>query len=437
MLAFEQYEKHVKQLTGAAIAAARPDVVVKKHLARHGRFLQIADHTYDLGVGRVFLVAAGKAAIGMSETAVDILDEALTAGIVVGKADGWPQCPPPLTYHAADHPIPSSASVAAATAVEDLLSDTEPADLVLCLISGGTSALLTRPLIPLDQWQELNRALLHSGCTINATNDVRQRLDRVKGGGLARMAAPATCATLILSDVIGNRIEHIGSGPTVPITPQPDPAWGVLEQYNVWDHLSAATAEAVRDVLANPEPALPLDPNRLHHAIIGDVALAAKAAATEAERLGFDSRILTTYMEGEAKEVGRLAAALAKSAEPNSCLILGGETTVTVRGEGRGGRNQEAALAAAIALAGWPERVVASVATDAEDGPTPAAGAVVSGETAVQAEARGLDPADFLARNDSFNFFQRLGKGHVYAQRDTNVNDLLFVLRYGVVNSDR
>lgn len=431
MPTFEQHEAHVKQLTDAAIAAAQPDLVVKKHMARNGRSLQVGDYTHDLSVGRVFLVGVGKAAIGMSETAAAILGEALTAGVVVSKAESWPDCPAPLTYHAADHPIPSAASVAAATAVEKLLADTETADLVLCLLSGGASALLTQPVIPLAQWRELNQALLHRGCPINAVNDVRQRLDRIKGGGLARMAAPAVCATLILSDVVGNQIEHIGSGPTVPIDPGPEPAQRVLDRYQVWDHLSPATVEAIRDALADPEPVLPLDPNRLPHAIIGDVALAAAAAAAAAEELGFESRILTTYMEGEAREVGRLAAALAKSAEPNQCLILGGETTVTVRGEGRGGRNQETALAAAIALAGWPGRVVASVASDAEDGPTPVAGAFVSGETAVQAEEEGLDPADFLAGNDSFPFFQQLGRGHVRAQRGTNVNDLVFMLRYG------
>ena len=320
-----------------------------------------------------------------------------------------------------------------------MLAKTAPGDLVLCLISGGASALLTPPILPLEQWQRLVDALLASGCTINELNAVRKRMDRVKGGGLARLAAPAACVSLILSDVVGNPLDVIGSGPTVANPDPPALVGDILERYRVAERLGPDDWAAVSRlaVVSRPfrglEMATPAELGNIHNIIIGDVRQAALAAADAAAALGFDARLLTAQLEGEAREVARVVAALAKDAPPETCLVLGGETTVTLAGQGLGGRNQELALAAAIAIDGWPGCVVASFATDGDDGPTAAAGGLVSGETMTVARRLGLDAQSYLDNNDSYHFLEATGGLITTGQTGTNVNDRNFVLKYGVV----
>lgn len=320
-----------------------------------------------------------------------------------------------------------------------MLSQTKSGDLVLCLVSGGSSALLTQPLIPLDDWQQLNKVLLSSGCTIDEFNTVRRQLDRVKGGGLARLAAPAACVSLILSDVVGNPLAIIGSGPTVPSDDTPADALEVLERYHVESALEPSVWRRVTEALQD-NGHLQVEETELYNLIVSDVRQAARAAVVKARQLGFTAQLLTARLEGEAREVGRIAAAIAKDTPPGHCLIMGGETTVTLRGDGTGGRNQEVALAAAIALDGWPNVALASIATDGEDGPTDAAGAVVTGRAAGLGRDYGLEPHDFLDRNDSYTFFQQLDhksrddRSHRHliqtGPTGTNVNDLLFILTY-------
>jgi hydroxypyruvate reductase len=314
--------------------------------------------------------------------------------------------------------------------VIELVKGATAGDLVLCLISGGASALLTRPVIPLADWQEVVDRLLASGCTIQELNGVRKQLDEVKGGGLARMIAPAACVSLILSDVVGNPLDVIGSGPTTPNPESAAAALAVLERYGMREKLPAATWVHVENYLMQQMDSVLPAGEGVQHVIIGDVRQAAEAAAGAAAEMGFTAQVLTAQLEGEAREVGRVAAALAKDAPVNSCLILGGETTVTLRGDGMGGRNQELALAAAIALDGVPDVALASFATDGDDGPTGAAGAVVTGETAGLAHARQFDPHDYLARNDSYTFFNQLGGLIRTGPTGTNVNDLVLILKY-------
>lgn len=451
---YSAYQEHIRQLIQAAVSASDPAQAVERHLHRDGRLLTINEYTYDLVQGRVFLISLGKAAVTMGLAAVNILGNRLTAAILVTKKSNrdWGaeiEAAVPdtlagrLTLFQGGHPISDQDSVQAANAVIQMLSQTTADDLVLCLISGGASAVHTAPLIPLEEWQRLNDGLIASGCTINELNLVRRHLDRVKGGGLARLAAPAACISLILSDVVGNPLEMIGSGPTVFTSDAPSAALSILNRYGKAVRLNAAAWKRITEALGNNslyQDSLPL---YLDNIIVGDVSRAAQMSLVKAAQLGFLTQTLTTYLEGEAREVGRVAASLAKSLPPGRCLILGGETTVTVQGKGRGGRNQEMALAAAIALDGWRNIVVACFSTDGEDGLTPYAGAMVNGKTVSTARSKNLDPATYLDNNDSTSFFEQIEKGGEIDGRTavrphliktgptgTNVNDLVFILTY-------
>ena len=438
-LHFADYRQHVLKLFQAALAAVEPATAVSAHLQIFGRQLLIGQQqTYDLDQGRVFLVSVGKAAVPMAQAASRILGSDLHAGIVIAKTlPAALALPEPIAIYTGNHPVPGPDSVRATTAVHDLLQTTTAADLVLCLISGGTSALLSQPLLSLADWQALNQALLASGCPIDAFNTVRRQLDAVKGGGLADWAAPARVISLILSDVVGNPLAAIGSGPTVPGGSTPADALAVLDRYDVATRLDGGIVHRLQAALAKRPSltALPTPP----HFIVGDVRQAAHAALACAATLGFTTNLLTAQLQGEAREVGRVAAAIAKDMPPGHCIILGGETTVTLSGTGLGGRNLETALAAAIALAGEPDVALASLATDGEDGPTDAAGAMVTGETAVLAQQLRLAPRTYLNHNDSYHFFQQFDQMMAGSAppcllqpgpTGTNVNDLVIILRY-------
>jgi hydroxypyruvate reductase len=266
-------------------------------------------------------------------------------------------------------------------------------------------------------------------------NVVRKHLDQVKGGGLVRLAAPAPVVTLVLSDVVGNPLDAIASGPTVPDTSTWAEARAVFDRFALWDQVPSGVAERLRaDLPETPKPGDPLFV-RTQTVVVGSNLLACQAAASEAERLGFPSQVLTTYVEGEAREVGRVLAGLLREVDASGhpaarpcCLIAGGETTVTIRGQGLGGRNQELALAASLPLRGVPGVLLASVGTDGNDGPTDAAGAWVDGQTIERAAEAGLDPARFLAENDSYRFFDRLGQLIKTGPTNTNVNDIYILL---------
>lgn len=452
MLKYEEYQQHSEELFQAALEAADPGNAVRRILHRQGRRLRIGDTDFECGQGRVFVVSVGKAALPMAEAASAVLQEALYAASVISKRGGKEVENSPLAFHPhaqlmeGSHPVSGQDSVQATAEVIKCLAETTENDLVLCLISGGASALLTQPAVSLSDWQLLVNALLASGCTINELNTLRRQLDSVKGGGLARLAAPAQCVSLILSDVVGNPLEAIGSGPTVMVSESPAEALEILKRYEIADKIGAAAYGRIAGKLLETESSDASRPLRSEIFIVGDVKQAAEAAMTRAIELGFVSQIITAHLEGEAREVGRVIAAIAKDTLPGRCLIFGGETTVTLQGDGLGGRNLETALAAAISLSDWPNVALASVATDGEDGPTPAAGAVVSGWTAPYAMKEGLSAQEYLDRNDSYSFFRELDAltGALAQENDdyyppclvltgstgTNVNDLIFILTY-------
>ena len=314
-------------------------------------------------------------------------------------------------------------------------------DLVICLISGGGSALLAAPAdgITLEDKQEVTRLLLACGATIHEINAVRKHLSLVKGGGLARLAQPATVVSLILSDVVGDNLDVIASGPTVPDSSTFHQAAEVLYRYEIWHQIPPRVRERVQKGMAGeveetPKPQEPFF-ERCHWELMGSNLQALLAARQEAERQGYSSLILSAGVEGETREVAKVHAAMAREAlrsdnplAPPACLLSGGETTVTLRGKGRGGRNQEFVLASAIALEGVEGVVVLSGGTDGTDGPTDAAGAIADGQTIARARTVGLDPEDHLHRNDSYPFFEALGDLLITGPTRTNVMDVRIVL---------
>jgi glycerate 2-kinase len=445
---FADYRQHVDQIVGAAVTAADPEAAVNRHLRRDDRHLLVGDtpepSRIDLDEGRLFLVAVGKAAVPMARSALKTIGDDLDGGVVLAKSGerdweaetrDWP-----VGLYQGAHPVPDETSLAGTKAILELLEHTQANDTVICLISGGASSLLTQPLVPLPDWRKLIELLLRSGGAIGEINAVRRAVDRIKSGGLARAAAPAMCYGLILSDVVGNPLNIIGGGPTVPEADLVVGAVSVLGRYDIarklerdeWQRLAIALNQS-RYLHKNPRPIV-------RNLIIGDVRGAAMAAQVRAIQLGFVGQLLTAHMDGEARAIGRLAGAIARDLPPEHCIVMGGETTVTIRGKGIGGRSQELALAAAISLDRGPRAAVACFGTDGEDGPTPAAGAVIHNETARLARSHGLDAAAFLANNDSHSFFAQLDetvRGRlephliITGPTGTNVNDLVVILSYG------
>jgi hydroxypyruvate reductase len=328
------------------------------------------------------------------------------------------------------HPVPDARSLAAGEAALEFVSGLRADDLLVCLISGGGSALMTAPVVSLEDMQALTSALLACGARIDEINTLRRHLDRVKGGGIAK-ATNARVLSLILSDVVGSPLEAIASGPTAPDLTTRAEAMEILSKYHLREELPAAISHSLE---TNPETSKQADPifSRVQNVIVGDNALALQAALGRAEKEGFHAESLGSSWQGEARDVGldlarKLRVATKQLTRP-FCLIAGGETTVTIQGDGKGGRNQELALAAVPELAGLKNVLLISLATDGEDGPTDAAGAVVTGESLQRTGSLGLDVTDHLFRNDAYPFFEQLGDLLKIGPTGTNVNDIVFLL---------
>ena len=313
-------------------------------------------------------------------------------------------------------------------------------DLVICLISGGGSALMALPApgITLADKQATTQALLACGATINEVNSVRKHLSMSKGGNFALLAHPAEVITLILSDVVGSPLDVIASGPTVPDPSTFADACDVLQRYEVMERVPPAVRQRLEDGRAGRLDDTPTAGHpafaRTFNLVVADNRIAARAAVSEAASLGFNALLLSTSVEGEAREIAKFYAALGREIEETNaplpapaCLVAGGETTVTLRGHGKGGRNQEMALAAALKIRDLQRTLIVCAATDGSDGPTDAAGAMVDGDTLRRAGDAGLDPLAYLADNNSYEFFDRLGDLIRTGPTNTNVNDLTMV----------
>jgi hydroxypyruvate reductase len=428
------------RVMAAALAAADPAEAVRRAMRREGNALLVDDRRYDLdSYDRVLVVGCGKAGAPMAAAVEDVVGDRVTEGVVVVKY-GHTAPTRIVKLIEAGHPIPDEAGEAGTRAVVDLAGSAGERDLVIVVISGGGSALMTLPVEPvsLHDLQSTTNLLLRAGATINELNTVRKHLDAVKGGGLARLCQPADALTLVLSDVVGNPLDVIASGPTVPDESTFAEAAHIVDRFELWGRLPRHVAERLRSGAAGVIPDTPKsgDPlfERTHTTVVASNTHAAEAAVEQARIEGLNALLLSTYVEGEAREVAKVVAAIAReeraSARPlplPCCVVMGGETTVTVRGEGLGGRNQELALAVAPRIVGLAGVIVASLATDGNDGPNDAAGALVDGTTAARASALGLDIDETLDNNDSYPFFQHLGDHLMTGPTNTNVNDLLFV----------
>jgi glycerate 2-kinase len=432
----------VTRVMHAALTAVEPAEAVRRALAREGDRLQVAGKSYDLGrYNRVIVAGAGKAGAPMAAAVEEILGDRVQEGLVVVK-QGHLGPARVVRLREADHPVPDQRGVDATGELVELVRETGPDDLVVVVISGGGSALMLLPAegITLADMQRTTDALLRAGATINELNAIRKHLERAKGGGLARLAAPSDVLALVLSDVVGNPLDVIASGPTVPDTTSFADAYAIVDEYGLWDQLPDAVARRLRAGRAGelddtPKPGDPIF-DRVQTVVVASNELGAEAAVRQARAEGLEATLLTTYVEGEAREVAKVVAALAREEAVRGgplprpcCLVLGGETVVRVRGQGRGGRNQELALAAAEKLAGL-DAIVVSLATDGNDGPTDAAGALADGATLARARALGLDPYRFLADNDAYHFFEPLGDLLMTGPTNTNVNDLILVFAW-------
>lgn len=446
----------------AAIAAADPRAAVRRALRVDGGEMVVAasadERTGDEatgdgerielgGVDRIWLIGAGKAAVGMALGARDVLGDRISGGTVTTR-DGYGGAVPGIYVWEAAHPVPDTRGLAGAAEALACARAAGARDLVLCLLSGGASALWPAPVrgVSLTDLRALTEALLRAGATIREINAVRKHLSRVGGGWLARAAFPARVVTLVVSDVVGSPLDVIASGPTVPDPTTFADALGVLSAYEI-----AAPAAALRHLQAGaagqaaetPKPGDAAFDRVSAHVVASNVD-ALNGAAAEAERLGCRALVLADDLEGEAREVARGIArealerqrALAPGDAPLA-LLLGGETTVTVRGLGSGGRNQELALAIALELEGRGGIVAAALGTDGRDGPTRAAGGIVDGETVARGAAAGLDARDHLARNDAHPYLRATGDLLVTGPTGTNVCDVVVVLAKAVPDGER
>jgi len=437
---------HLEDIFNTALAAVDPySAVLKAASIEHNR-LHIAGAQYDLtAFERIIVAGAGKATARMALALESLLGKMISTGLIVVK-EGHTAPLSIIEQVEAAHPVPDEAGIAGAQRILQMVRAADEKTLVICLLSGGASALLVAPVagVTLQDKQEATRLLLNAGASINELNAVRKHLSAVKGGQLAQAAYPARLVTLILSDVIGDLLDVIASGPTSPDNSTFAEAWAVIAKYGLQQKLPTRVADYLRRGSAGevPETVKAHDPclGRTHSAIVAGLRQALAAAQEKAGQFGYVSRIISETLQGEAGEAARFLAQTARSElalmqlNERRCLLCGGETTVTVRGTGRGGRNQELALAFALEIEGVPGVSLLSAGTDGTDGPTDAAGAMVDGNTASHASKLGIEPLRYLASNDSYAFFRQLdnmSNGHSHFKTGptgTNVMDIQIML---------
>ncbi|MBA3060183.1 MAG: glycerate kinase [Nitrospirae bacterium] len=432
----------VAEIFNAALKAVDPYESVKLHTDKIRQFYQ------DNNFKKLIVVGFGKAASAMAKAIEDELPDLIDTGIVVTKyghaentefgvksSELGPKKLKKIKVIEAGHPVPDENGLNATEEIIKLLKNADENTLVVCLISGGGSALLAAPCedISLDEKQKITQLLLKAGADINELNTVRKHISNVKGGRLAEIAYPARIISLILSDVIGDKLDVIASGPTSPDKTTYNDALQVLKKYALMDKVPRSIIEILNKGVNNIIPETPKDDNpafeKVENIIIGSSRKTLEAAKTKAESFGLQTEVISSEITGEAREVGRWLAiktrdALSVRRDEKICLISGGETTVTVKGNGLGGRNMELALSFAIEIDGIDGITLLSAGTDGTDGPTDAAGAIVDGQTVARAKAIGLDPGTYLENNDSYNFFKQINELFITGPTGTNVMDI-------------
>jgi len=440
-MTLDKLKSDARAIFGAGLKAVDPVIAVNNHLKRSGEILELGDSKYDLrDYENIFVIGMGKAAASMAKAIEEILGGRLTRGIVNVKYGHTVPLDIIKTNEAA-HPVPDEAGLRGTKEIIELLKGTGENDLVICLISGGGSALLPSPAgnLTLEDKQAVIKSLLECGATIHEINTIRKQISSVKGGRLAELIYPSTLISLILSDVIGDDLDVIASGPTVPDTHTFHDCRNIIEKYKLDERVPRRVIDYIEmgcrgEIEDTPKAGNPIFKST-QNTIVGSNILAVRAAKEKAEELGYNSMILSTFIHGETEEVAKVHTAISKeiisSGNPlnkPACIISGGETTVTIEGKGHGGRNQEFVLAAALDIDGLDNVVVLSGGTDGNDGPTDAAGAIADGTTIGRANKLGLNAYEHLSDNNSYNFFKPLGDLLITGPTNTNVMDLRVLL---------
>jgi hydroxypyruvate reductase len=434
-------KRDVLTIFQAGINAVDPVHAIKNLVKQEGDRLLVGEKNYDLSqFEKISVIGTGKASAAMARAMEETLGERLNSGLVITKY-GHALSLDRVKVIEAGHPVPDEAGFQGAQHIVQFLEQRKENDLIFFLISGGGSALLPYPSegLTLGDKQEVTKILLDVGANIHEINALRKHLSWIKGGRLAKLAHPAALVSLVLSDVIGDDLDSIASGPTVPDHSTFNDCLNILEKYQISERIPSVAAEIFRkgargEIEETPKPGDPAF-ERTQNLIIGSNIMAVQAAASKAEELGYNTLILSTYIQGETRDVARAHAAIAKeilsSGNPikkPACVLSGGETTVTIRGKGKGGRNQEFSLAAAMDIDGLENVLLFSAGTDGTDGLTDAAGAMVDGSTVSRAKELGLNPDIYLRENDSYHFFEALEDLVITGPTHTNVMDLRIVL---------
>jgi len=425
----------------SALNVVDPKQLMKSKLLLKNSILKVNRYSFDLKkFDNVYVIGGGKASGSIAEALEQILGQYITKGLV-NIPHGSKHKTEIIKFQQASHPTPDKSGVEGTRRMLQIVEQAKKEDLVICLISGGGSSLMPLPRggITINDKREITDALLKCGATINEINTVRKHISDFKGGWLAKKAYPATVLNLILSDVVGDPLDFIASGPTVPDSTTFNDAIKVLKKYSLWDK----TPASIKKVLSNGKKGIiPETPKandkafkKVYNVIIGNNRFATLAAREQLRSAGLNTLLLTSTLEGEARHVGVMLASIARevfmSGNPvpkPAGIIAGGETTVTVTRKGLGGRNQEISLASALKMGGMDGVVVASLSTDGVDGPTDAAGAIVDGKTIARAAEMDLNPEEFLVENDSYNFFSKLGDLIFTGSTGTNVNDVSVIV---------
>jgi len=439
---------HITEMRNDAVSifqkglqAVEPGAAIKKYCRLEDDRLFIGNNVYNLAMYKnLFVIGAGKASAPMAATLEDILGERIAKGIINVKYKYIAHLDK-IKLIEAGHPVPDKNGQNGASAILDLAYSAKKNDLVLCLISGGGSALLPLPYkgLTLKDKQETIKELLACGASIHEINAIRKHTSMIKGGRLALAAHPATLVSLILSDVVGDNLEVISSGLTVADSTTYLDCMKIFEKYDLIKKLPENIINHIKAGVSGKAPESPKtgDPvfEKTYNLVIGSNMEAMLAAKLHAEGLGYKTIVLSSMIEGETREVAKVHGAIAKEIiktgnplPPPACIISGGETTVTLKGKGLGGRNQEFSLAAAIDIAGADSIVVLSGGTDGTDGPTDAAGAIADTNTFKKAKDMGVDPYKFLENNDSYHFFKKLDDLLITGPTNTNVMDLRILL---------
>ena len=434
-------KKEAVAIFTSALQAADPRACVARSILLQDNLLRVVDREYRLDLlDQLIVIGAGKATPAMAAAAEEILGDLIASGAISTKY-GHALPLSHIETTECGHPLPDQAGVDGTNKIVESLSGLTERSLVLALFSGGGSALMPAPApgIGLAEKQAATSALLGCGATIDEINTVRKHLSRTKGGLLARLAQPGEVVCLLLSDVVGDPLDAIASGPTHPDPSTFADCLELVDRYEIAPLLPQAVLARLAEGAAGriDETPKPQDPcfRSVHTRVIGNNALAVSAARETAETLGYNTLVLSSRIQGEAREVAGVHAAIAQEIsrsnqplQPPACVISGGETTVHIKGSGRGGRNQEFALAAGLQLTGWDGITILSGGTDGTDGPTDAAGAVADGHTVARGNERGMSAAEYLERNDSYNYFKALDDLLITGPTGTNVMDLQLIL---------